>query len=271
MIIADQHLHTSYSTDSEASMKDMVEKAISLGLKQINFTDHNDFGFPEIKGYENPPFVLNVDSYLYSLLSLREQYKDIIQIGFGIELGLMQSVFRQNAVLTRSHDFDFIIASIHLVRNIDTYDKSLYEGKTVNESFNEYYDTLLNNIKQFQNFDVLGHLDCLTINLPNKETGYYYLDYLDKTDEIFNILIENEKGLELNTKALARGLNNPNPCPDLLKRYRELGGEIITIGSDAHSPEGIASHFNVAEDILKACGFKYYSVFKDRVAHYEKL
>ena len=78
-------------------------------------------------------------------------------------------------------------------------------------------------------------------------------------------------GIEINTGGLRSGLKFPNPNPHILRRYRELNGEIITIGSDAHSGKNIADSFAVAEDILTECGFKYYTVFKDRTASFIKL
>ena len=271
-IYADQHLHTNHSFDSESSMESMVESAIKKGLKHICFTDHNDFDYPVSERFPEGCWELNTDSYLYELLSLREKYKEQIQIGFGIEIGMQESCFKKNAVLARAHEYDFVIGSIHLVNGIDTYEPRYFEGKSTDETFREYYEAMLRNVKQFNNFDVLGHMDYLVRTVPGQEESYDYKKYLDYTDEIMDILLENEKGIEINTSAVVkRGFKNPNPCLDLVKRYKEKGGEIITIGSDAHVPENIAGRFDVAEEILKECGFKYYSVFKDRVATYEKL
>lgn len=270
-ILADQHMHTNYSFDSEASMESMVLGAIEKGLKHINFTDHNDFDYPVSEKFPEGCWDLNVDSYLYQLLSLREKYKEQIEIGFGIEIGLQDISFRKNAVLGRSHEFDFIIGSTHLVKNIDVYEPVYFEGRSANASLTEYFNEILKNIRQYQNFDVLGHLDYITRRLPGGEDLYKPSDYMDIIDEILNLIIENEKGIELNTSALNQGLRNPNPCPELIKRYKELGGEIITVGSDAHCPENIATHFKDAEEILVNAGYKYYSVFKDRVATFTKL
>ncbi len=267
-ILADQHMHSSFSFDSEAPLKDMVESAIRKGLNHINITEHNDFDFPVSEEFPEGCWDLNVDSYLYDLLRLREAYKDKITIGFGMEIGLREDSFRKNAVLTRNHDFDFIVGSVHLVRDIDTYDDRFYEGRSAKEAFNEYFDTVIANIKKFQNFDVLGHLDYLTRRVPGGESAYNPMDYADKIDEILDILLENEKGLELNTQTLGKGLEYPNPWPQVLKRYKEKGGEIITVGSDAHKPEDIAVGFDKAATILADCGFKYYTVFKDRTATY---
>lgn len=263
-ILADQHMHSSFSFDSDAPMRSMVESAIEKGLTVINITEHNDSMYPVSKEFPAGSWDLNVDSYLYDLLMLREEFEKKIHIGFGIELGLQECAFKENAIISGSQRFDFIIGSIHLVNGVDTYDPKYYEGRGTKEAFNEYFDALLRNIKKFRNFDVLGHLDYLTRKIPEGEDSYNPLDYWDKITEIFSVLIENGKGLELNTQALMRGLKNPNPGLTVLKKYKEMGGEFITIGSDAHKPEGIAGGFDVAEQLLKDAGFKYYTVFRNR-------
>ena len=99
----------------------------------------------------------------------------------------------------------------------------------------------------------------------------FYEKYKDVIDPILSYLIENEKGIELNTGGLNNGLKDANPCKDIIKRYRELGGEIITIGSDSHIPDTLGSHFTKAAEILTDCGFKYYCVFANRIAEYLKI
>jgi len=270
-ILADQHMHSSFSFDSEAPMKEMVESAIKKGLTHICFTEHTDFDFPVSEEFPKGCWECNTDSYLYELLHLREQYKDKIQIAFGMEIGLQESCFRQNAILARSHEFDFLIGSIHLVDKVDTYDPLYYENRNTTQAVTDYLKTTINNIRKFQNFDVLGHMDYVVRTLPEGEGSYNPVDYLDYFDEIIDILLENEKGIEINTSALIKGYSNPNPHRDLVKRYKEKGGEIITVGSDSHFPENIGGKFEVAQEILTEAGFKYYSVFKDRIPTYVKF
>ena len=97
------------------------------------------------------------------------------------------------------------------------------------------------------------------------------MDYYDYIDTALRMLIEKGKGIEINTASLKYGLKYPNPCPDILKRYRELGGEIITIGADAHTPDKIGYAFDKAADVLRECGFSYYAVFKNRRPVFHKL
>lgn len=270
-ITSDFHMHSSYSFDSEESTQKMIETAISKGLKNICFTEHMDIGAPVTAEWPEHSWEVNVDSYLYNLLSLKDRYADKLEINFGIELGLQTSVFRENAVTAKSHEFDFIIGSIHFINGVDTYWPEYFEKKTTNQAIIEYYQAMLANVRQFNNFDVLGHMDYIVRTLPGGESVYVPNDYTDLTDEILETLIEKEKGIELNTSQLKKGFKAANPCLELLKRYKELGGEIITVGSDAHKAEHIASDFDKAEEFLKAAGFKYYTVFAGRSPSFEKL
>jgi histidinol-phosphatase (PHP family) len=106
---------------------------------------------------------------------------------------------------------------------------------------------------------------------PNKNQFYTYGKYADVIDEILRSLIEKGKGIELNTAGFKYGLGHPNPTEDILRRYRELGGEIITIGADGHKPEHVAYDFKKVPEILRAAGFSYYTVFKQRKAVFYPL
>lgn len=270
-IIADCHMHSSHSGDSQASMESMILQGIRNGLQTICFTEHNDFDFPDGEHGPGTMFLLNPDSYLYDLLKYKEQYASQIRILFGIELGLQPSCMQQNAVLAKSYDFDFIIGSSHLCNGKDPYYPYFYEGRSEREAYLEYFESILENINKFSNFDVYGHLDYVVRYGPDSDANYSYAAYSDILDAILKALLDKDKGLEINTGGLIKGLRDLHPCTDILKRYRDLGGEIITIGSDAHSPEDMARHFDRAADVLQQCGFKYYTVFEKRVPEFIKL
>lgn len=271
-ITADYHVHSYFSGDSETPMEQMIQSAIKKGLKHICFTEHMDFDFPyELTGDIPGMWELNADSYLYELLNMRDKYRSQIEIHFGVELGLQPAVVRKNLIFAREHEYDFIIASSHLCNGVDPYYPSFYEGRTEEEAYREYFESILTNVKLFHNFDVYGHLDYVVRYGPNKDSNYSYEKYKDVIDPILSYLIENEKGIEVNTAGLVKGLKNPNPCKDIIKRYHELGGEIITIGSDSHTPDTLGAHFDKAAEILTDCGFKYYCVFANRIAEYLKI
>lgn len=270
-IISDCHLHTHNSGDSDASMEEMILRGIELGLTTMTFTEHNDFDFPDSPDGPGSIFLLNTDSYLYELIGLKEKYADKIRILFGVELGLQPHLMRQNSVFAKSHEFDFIIASSHVCNRKDPYYPSFYEGRTDEEAYREYFESELENIKKFSNFDVYGHLDYVIRYGKTKDSDYSYDGYRDILDQILETLIEKGKGIELNTGGIKSGMKDFHPCKDILKRYRELGGEIITVGSDSHDVQNIAAHFDRAAEVLKECGFNYYTIFEKRIPEYVKL
>jgi len=268
---ADFHLHSSFSGDSTAPMEDMILKGISLGLNTMCFTEHMDMDYVYLNPKEEGTFELNTDSYLYELIRLKEKYAGQIKILFGVELGVQPHLRRQLAVYAKSFDFDFIIASSHLCNRKDPYYPSFYEGRSDEEAYREYFNSVLDHLKTFENFDVYGHLDYVVRYGKTKDADYCYEKYRDVLDPILETILEKEKGIELNTGAINYHLKELNPCTDLLKRYRSLGGEIITVGSDAHKPDAVAKGFDYAADVLTACGFQYYTTFENRMPEFHRL
>ena len=269
----DTHMHTVFSTDSEAIPAAMAEEAVRQGLKGICITDHLDYDyFPqdapldaigEDSGRE-PEFLLDVDAYLPAMKALQEEYADRLPIRIGIELGLQPHLAKRYKELLASHAFDFVIGSSHVVHGIDPYYSRYYEGRTEAEAYQEYFESILENIRAFEDFDVYGHIDYVVRYGPNKNKEYSYRRYADIIDEILKLLISLGKGIEINTAGFAYGLGHPNPTEDIIRRYRKLGGEIITVGSDGHAPERIGYGFGKVPGILREAGFRYYTVFRGR-------
>lgn len=270
-INADCHLHTSYSGDSDAPMEEMILRGIAKGLDTMCFTEHNDYDYPVTVETPEGFFLVNTDSYLYDVIKYREKYADKLRILFGVELGLQPEVMRKNAVYAKSYDFDFIIGSAHICHGKDPYYPSFFEGRTDAEAYQEYFECILENIKKFSNFDVLGHLDYVVRYGSTMDRDYSYEKFKEIIDAILTLLIDKGKGLEINTGGIRKGMREPHPCMDILKRYRELGGEIITVGSDSHDIHHIADYFDRAYDVLKECGFRYYTVFEKRIAEFRKI
>lgn len=270
-IKSDYHLHSNNSGDSKASMEDMILKGIDLGLTSMCFTEHQDIDFKYEDPSEEGMFDLNTDSYLYELLKMRSKYEDKINILFGVEIGAQKHLRRELAIYSKSYDFDFIISSLHLLDGHDPYNKECFKDVDDETLYRNYFREISENLKVFSNFDVLGHLDYIVRYGKNMDKEYSYDKYKDVIDPILEKIIDMGKGIEINTGAVGYGLKELNPCTDIIKKYHELGGEIITIGSDAHSPERISDSFGRAEEILLDCGFKYYTTFEKRIAEYHKL
>ncbi len=183
-------------------------------------------------------------------------------------MGLQPHLVELNNAVTAKYPFDFVIGSSHVVHGVDPYYPVYYEGRTEDEGYREYFESILENVNTNADFDVYGHLDYVVRYGPNKNTNYSYKKYADIIDEILRILIVKGKGIEINTGGFKAGLGHPNPCEDILLRYKELGGEIITIGADAHVPEYVGYEFDKAMTILKNAGFRYYNVFTKRKSNF---
>ena len=277
MIQADMHMHTWFSTDSEACPCDMADEAVRKGLKTICFTDH--FDKDDLEWGEEGIF--DMDAYFVEMQKLQEEYAGKLNIRIGIELGFRTYLKDYYEELTKKYPFDFVIGSVHNVPykkdaegNIlytDPAAEKLFTDRTDKEAYRLMMETTLENVRTSECFQTLGHLDYVVRYGKSREKEYSYTDYADIIDEILKLLIEKEKGLEVNSAGLKYGLPFAHPHPDVLKRYRELGGEIITIGADAHKPEHIAYDFAKAEEILKSCGFKYYTEFFEQKPVFKQL
>ena len=164
-----------------------------------------------------------------------------------------------------------MIGSVHVVHGMDPYYGEIFEGRSDEEVYKETFLATLENLDAVSSFDVLGHLDYVVRYGKCQARQYSYKKYAQEIDEILKKVIAMGKGIELNTARWKYGLAFCHPNPEILCRYKELGGEIITVGSDAHKPEHVAYDFQKAADVLKACGFKYYTEFQDRKPIFKQL
>lgn len=259
-MLCDFHMHTAFSGDSDTPVRDQIARAIELGMSEICITDHHDFD-PRMK---DNPFLLELDAYQKGIRAAQEEFGGRIRVNYGIELGLMLHVQEHIDQVTASYPFDFIIGSSHFVDSQDPYYPEFFAGRTEREAYEHYFSASLARVRRLDCFDVLGHLDYVVRYGPNRNQYYSYDTYREYIDPILRTLIEKGKGLECNTAGFKYGLGHPNPTEDILRRYRELGGEILTVGSDGHKPEHIGYDFDRLPELLRACGFRYYTVFHER-------
>lgn len=270
MILTDFHMHSDYSGDSHSTLPEMIEGAIAKGLKYICFTQHNDPDYPYIPE-EIGAFDLDAKSYIEEANNLFPQYSDKIYIGKGVEIGLMPSTLDRCNKFINDYPFEFVIASSHTAGGLDPYMPSYYDNMTIKEGFTLYFEEILYNVNHFDNYNVYGHLDyvCRYADMGDKDLNVE--EYKEVIEAILKRIIETGHGIEINTGGIKSLRKRPNPHKDILKMYRELGGEIITVGADAHSPENIAKGFDMAQQILKECGFEYYTYFINKEPKFLKL
>ena len=263
-ILSDIHLHSSFSGDSETPMEAMIQAGIQKGLHHMCFTEHLDLDYP----YHPEDFVdfsLDEDSYRQTFLTLRDKYQHQIELLFGIELGLQPHLKDAHSQLLKKHPFDFVIGSSHTARGEDPYyTASFFQNRGEREAYTLYFTSILENLDAFSDIDTYGHIDYVVRYGPNRNKNYTYEMYGEVLDQILKTLIQKGIGMEVNSGGLKYSLGQPNPCEEIIRRYHQLGGKIITIGSDAHSPEYLAYEFPKISEILKSCGFTHYTIFRQR-------
>ena len=264
---ADYHLHSCFSGDSKTPTEAMVKEGIARGLSLLCLTEHLDLDYP----YSDTKFDLDTEAYFREMKRLREVYRERIEFLTGAELGLQPHLGDAYRSWLSDKSFDFLIGSTHLVDRLDPYYPDFWASFDASSGVARYLDVTLQNIQAFDDFDVYGHIDYIIRYIPQGERVFSYKQHAEQVDAILRLLIEKGKGIEINTGGYKAGLSEPNPCHDVLRRYRELGGEIITMGSDAHTTEYVAYRFADAREVLKECGFRYFTVFRKRKAEFVPL
>lgn len=268
MMIADYHMHTYYSDDSQYKMEEAVKKAIELGLNEICFTDHVDYGiklehedYMRLNEEERRNWVANVDyeHYFEEIHQLQVKYKDRITIKQGMEFGIQTHTIPAFQSLFNRYDFDFIILSCHQVEDKEFWTQDFQKGRSQQVYNERYYEEILNVIKVYKDYSVLGHLDLL--KRYDLKGEYPFEKTKEIITEILKIVIADKKGIEINTSSFYYGLNDLMPSKNILKLYHDLGGTILTIGSDSHKEEQVGAHIEEIHEELKKIGFKQICTF----------
>ncbi len=261
-MLANYHMHTNYSDDSSFKMEDVVKKSISCGLDEICITDHIDC----MTGI-NPHFPYK--SYEKEFNNCKQKYSDKINIKLGIEFGMQHSTIPQFEEIFKEADFDFVLMSCHLINDEWFWSNEFQTGKTQKQYNEQYYEEILRLVNSFDNYSVLGHLDVIRRYDLNGE--YEFEKVKPIVEAILKRVISQGKGIELNTSSYRYKLKDLMPSKNILKLYKELGGEIITIGTDSHYPEHVACHLQDAQNILQELGYKYFCTFNKMHPEFNEL
>lgn len=259
----DFHIHSSVSFDSDTPAKDIAKAAAAAGLREICFTDHWDC-LPS-PADEHNLFSLEEYSAAYDSLSV-----DGLTIRRGVEIGLNDWNMAKCRDFISSGNFDFVIGSVHYVDGYDPYDKRYWDGKTAERAYMRYLERELECVKLHDDFDVLGHLTyvCKSPNNPF-HAPLPYDKCSEIADEIMRAVISKGKGIEINTSGVDRGVDLL-PSLDYVRRFRELGGEIITVGSDSHNDIRVGQYCAEAIEGLRDI-FGYVCTFEKRKPVFHKL
>lgn len=282
-MFTDYHVHTEFSDDSSYLMEEVIKDAINMKMDEICFTDHVDYGvkrdWNDAQGMlyrkggpgepEKMPLAnVNYPKYFEKIEFLRNKYPEII-IKQGMEFGMQVHTIDQYQQLFNKYPFDFIILSCHQVEDKEFWTQDFQRGRTQKEYNERYYQEILDIIKVYKDYSVLGHLD-LIIRYDNQ--GVYPFEKLKPIiKKILEIVIKDGKGIEVNTSSHRYGLKDSQPSKDILKLYKELGGKIITIGSDSHKKEHLGTYIEETKALLKELGFESYCTFDKMKPIYHEL
>ena len=259
----DYHMHSTVSFDGQEAPEEMARAAAQAGLKEICFTDHVDYDPLGQLG------VMAFDTAVYNAA-----YDDLevpgLKIRRGMEFGLTHDNGEQFREDLKRRPFDFVLGSIHFVDDLDVYFKEFWQGKSVFEAERRYLEATLDCVQIHDDFDVLAHLTYIGKSRSHHAPRTVpYAEHRELLDEILRILAQKGKGLEMNTSGMDR-CGGFLPTADYFRRFKELGGEIVTVGSDAHDSQRVGQYSFEACEILKDI-FGYVCTFEGRKPIFHKL
>lgn len=240
----DSHVHTKFSSDSRMNIKDALNKSKELQIGII-LTEHFDVDFPK-----QGDMVFNIDEYFNDY----EKYKSENFL-LGIEIGMQPQCLKQNKMIVEEYPFDFILGSIHAINGMDAFDPDTYKEFEKRDIYEKYFKCMLDCIKCYDFIDGLSHIDYIARYSQYDDSEIYYNEFKDYIDPILKALAESGKALELNTRRL-EGKEARENLLNIFKRFHELGGRNITVGSDSHTPLSIGKYFDYADEIAKRANLK---------------
>jgi len=270
----DQHLHSRYSVDSEADPEQNVRRAIELGLAGVTFTEHYD-----THPSEWSTCVYDYEQIARTVANLRSRYGERIFIGHGIEICHQPAQEARILDHLSAHAFDLVLLSVHWFDGRALHERDHWDGLTPTDATRRYLQAVLDAVDYVrqlkargqQPFDVLGHLDLVKRYTQRYFGTYDIASHADLVDAILRACLEADLIPEVNLSSLFQSLPEPMPADWVVRRYAELGGRAMALGSDAHTTPRVGAGLAEAADMLKTQGIAYLAVFKERQRSYVAL
>lgn len=254
--ISDSHVHSDCSRDGADPTMMMCENAARLGLYALTMTDHC-----ECNAYYTEAYDRSIRQSFFEAHKAAAVFRERLHVFAGVEVGQpMQDLTAAEDVLNAC-EFDFALASVHNVKNLKDFFELDYSKIELNDALNRYFDEILETI-EWGRFDSLSHLTYPWRYIVG-EHGLTIQDelYEDKIDEILKQLIRKRKSLEVNTSGFRQKLGETMPNEIILRRYRELGGKMITLGSDAHRWADVGAGIEQGLALLRKIGFTHFTIY----------
>ena len=259
----DYHMHTVVSFDGNNRGIEMANAAVAAGLKEICFTDHLDYdplGKMGVLAFDTARYNAEYDHLEVPGLKIRR----------GMEFGMTADNLTQLRQDLQRRPFDFVLGSVHFVDDLDVYYEEFWSDKTVFQAERRYLEATLDCVRVHDDFDVLAHLTYIAkTHCHPAPRPVPFAEHRELIDEILRTLADKGKGMEMNTSGVNR-CGGYLPTADYFRRFKELGGEIVTVGSDAHTADRVGEYTFEACEILKDI-FGYVCTFEDRKPVFHKL
>lgn len=251
-MIFDSHMHTEVSADSSMKAQEALERAAALGLGAV-FTEHEDMDFPGEKDFTFRP-----EDYWKKYEALRGKGE---KLRLGVELGMQEGLAEKNRAFVERAPFDQVIGSIHTLLGQDLYYETVYESREKDEIYRLYLETMARCVRSHGAFiDILAHIDYIARYAAYSDTELTYDAYGDEIDAVLSALIETDTVFELNTRRFDAPEGRSSLVP-IFRRYRELGGREVTLGSDAHNVAAIGFAFREAQEMAENLGLRVVTFF----------
>lgn len=255
----DTHTHTAFSADSTESPDKLILSAIDKGIKYLAITDHVDRDY--LYGNIRQTRQIVMEEYYPAIIELKEKYKGRIIIGVGAEFGYTkQAIPLYKEITVKYPDLDIIINSVHTIKGDDAYFPEFFTNIDKVSAYKLYLEAILESLSVNYDFDIISHLGYITRNAPYPDKALYYDEFRELIDQILITIISKHKALEINTRSASH--NSPfMPSKEIIIRYKELGGELISFGSDAHKAVDVGNGYKTVKDFLTSLGYRYITSF----------
>lgn len=266
----DIHSHSSFSPDSKESCEDMVQYAIDNKLDIYGISDHFDLEMPN---YLLPWPVPDIEEYSKKMLQLRQKTNDV-KFLFGAEFGYsdIKEYLDEFVRLSNNYPFDYIINSVHIIEGDDGMDKRFFIGRTKQEAYKKGLDAIIRSVDAPYYFSTIGHIEYMTRIAPYEDKALRVEDFNEEFKTLFTKAINRQVAIEVNSKNIVFTNNVfAKASLDILKYYYDLGGRMITFGSDAHFKNDIARNYEYVAKTVKDLGFKEFTYFINRQPKFIKI
>lgn len=267
MFLCDYHIHTSFSFDADksATLDAICQSAIDRGLSSIAITDHLDVNYK----YEYPEIFYDANGAKDEVFAAKEKYKGKLDIAYGIELGQAHHYPDDTRKILDKYNFEFVICSLHNLRNFKDFYFYFKENNDMSPArLDELYSLCLDEICEYielfgDRIDTIGHITYMHRYMAECGISMDFSHHKEKLELLFSLAISNNVAIELNTSTLYKGLGFTMPTKDIMQIYNDLGGRLVTVGSDAHTPKNVGRGISEGICMLKEIGFDSVLCVKD--------